>query len=38
MANQTNEHIDHGSNIKRFRKMLGLKQERIDYESCDDWN
>ncbi|MEP7238437.1 MAG: helix-turn-helix transcriptional regulator [Ferruginibacter sp.] len=37
MPNQTNEHIHHGRNVKRFREMLGLKQEGLAYELGDDW-
>lgn len=37
MPNETNEHIHHGRNVKRFREMLGLKQEGLAYELGDDW-
>jgi transcriptional regulator with XRE-family HTH domain len=30
--------IHQGRNIKRFREMLGLKQEGLAYELGDDWN
>jgi len=30
--------IHHGRNVKRFREMLGLKQEGLAYELGDDWN
>jgi len=30
--------IHHGRNIKRFREMLGLKQEGLAYELGSDWN
>ncbi|MDA3613781.1 helix-turn-helix transcriptional regulator [Polluticaenibacter yanchengensis] len=33
------EHKVHeGRNIKRFREMLGLKQDALAYELGDDWN
>ncbi|MEO4006001.1 helix-turn-helix transcriptional regulator [Flavobacterium sp. CAU 1735] len=30
--------IHQGRNIKRFREMLGIKQEGLAYELGDDWN
>ncbi|MCD0465380.1 helix-turn-helix transcriptional regulator [Flavobacterium sp. ENC] len=30
--------IHQGRNIKRFREMLGIKQEVLAYELGDDWN
>ena len=30
--------IHQGRNVKRFREMLGLKQEGLAYELGDDWN
>ncbi|MCP1996107.1 helix-turn-helix transcriptional regulator [Flavobacterium sp. HSC-61S13] len=38
--NQTNTHkkIHHGRNIKRFREMLGIKQDALAFELGDDWN
>jgi transcriptional regulator with XRE-family HTH domain len=30
--------IHQGSNIKRFREMLGIKQEAMAVELGDDWN
>ncbi len=30
--------IHQGRNIKRFREMLGIKQEALAYELGDDWN
>ena len=30
--------IHHGRNIKRFREMLGIKQEALAVELGDDWN
>ena len=35
---ETNETIHMGRNVKRFREMLGLKQEGLAYELGDDWN
>ncbi|WP_430611834.1 helix-turn-helix transcriptional regulator [Flavobacterium sp. JP2137] len=37
---QTNTHqkIHHGRNIKRFREMLGIKQDALALELGDDWN
>ncbi|MBS0026487.1 helix-turn-helix transcriptional regulator [Chitinophaga sp. 22321] len=34
MRNKTHE----GHNIKRFREMLGIKQEALAFELGDDWN
>ncbi len=34
MANNIHE----GRNVKRFREMLGMKQEALAYELGDDWN
>ena len=31
-------HIHEGRNVKRFREMLGIKQEALAYELGDDWN
>ncbi|HEU5053906.1 MAG TPA: XRE family transcriptional regulator [Hanamia sp.] len=33
-----NEKIHQGRNVKRFREMLGIKQEALAYELGDDWN
>lgn len=33
-----NHRIHEGRNIKRFREMLGIKQEALAYELGDDWN
>ncbi|HEY8658794.1 MAG TPA: helix-turn-helix transcriptional regulator [Hanamia sp.] len=33
-----NKTIHHGRNIKRFREMLGFKQEGLAIELGDDWN
>lgn len=30
--------IHEGKNVKRFREMLGIKQETLAYELGDDWN
>lgn len=30
--------IHHGRNIKRFREMLGIKQEALALDLGDDWN
>lgn len=30
--------IHQGRNVKRFREMLGIKQEALAYELGDDWN
>lgn len=30
--------IHEGRNVKRFREMLGIKQEALAYELGDDWN
>ena len=30
--------VHQGRNIKRFREMLGIKQEAFAYELGDDWN
>jgi transcriptional regulator with XRE-family HTH domain len=33
-----NKTIHHGRNVKRFREMLGIKQEGLAYMLGDDWN
>ncbi|HIC8755356.1 helix-turn-helix domain-containing protein [Elizabethkingia anophelis] len=33
-----NKKIHQGRNIKRFREMLGIKQEALAYELGEDWN
>ena len=38
MPIDTNEKIHYGKNIKRFREMLGIKQEALASELGDDWN
>ncbi len=30
--------IHEGRNVKRFREMLGMKQEALAYELGEDWN
>src|SRR5690606_23629275 len=30
--------IHQGRNVKRFREMLGIKQEGLAYDLGDDWN
>lgn len=34
----TEKKIHQGRNVKRFREMLGLKQEALALELGDDWN
>ena len=36
--NKTNRTIHEGRNIKRFREMLGIKQDALAVELGDDWN
>ncbi|RIW13581.1 XRE family transcriptional regulator [Algoriphagus lacus] len=33
-----NEKIHHGRNIKRFREMMGIKQEALAQELGEDWS
>lgn len=33
-----NKKVHEGRNVKRFREMLGIKQEALAYELGDDWN
>ncbi|MDB5275797.1 MAG: transcriptional regulator [Ferruginibacter sp.] len=33
-----NKTIHQGRNVKRFREMLGIKQEGLAYQLGDDWN
>jgi hypothetical protein len=33
-----NKRIHQGRNIKRFREMLGIKQEALAFELGDNWN
>ncbi len=37
-ATDSNEKIHHGRNVKRFREMLGIKQEAFAAELGSDWN
>ncbi len=34
----THSKIHEGRNVKRFREMLGIKQETLAYELGEDWN
>ena len=34
----TNKKIHEGRNVKRFREMLGIKQEALAFDLGDDWN
>ncbi|MEB2774992.1 XRE family transcriptional regulator [Algoriphagus sp. D3-2-R+10] len=38
MNDSSSKHIHQGRNVKRFREMLGIKQESLAYELGDDWN
>jgi len=38
MATGSNEKIHQGRNVKRFREMLGIKQEALASELGEDWN
>jgi transcriptional regulator with XRE-family HTH domain len=38
MTTETNDKIHQGRNVKRFREMLGIKQETLASELGDDWN
>ncbi|WP_111672213.1 helix-turn-helix transcriptional regulator [Algoriphagus litoralis] len=33
-----NEKIHHGRNIKRFREMMGIKQEALAHELGEEWS
>ena len=37
MATDTNDKIHQGRNVKRFREMLGIKQEALAQELGEDW-
>lgn len=37
MSNTTERKIHQGRNVKRFREMMGLKQEGLAYELGEDW-
>lgn len=32
------QHVHQGRNIKRFREMLGIKQEALAFDLGDDWS
>ncbi|OJV21238.1 MAG: transcriptional regulator [Dyadobacter sp. 50-39] len=39
MAHTTSDRTIHeGRNLKRFREMLGIKQDHLAFELGDDWN
>ncbi len=38
MTTETNDKIHQGKNVKRFREMLGIKQETLASELGNDWN
>jgi len=38
MTETPSKSIHQGRNLKRFREMLGIKQEALAYELGDDWN
>lgn len=38
MAIDNNANIHQGRNVKRFREMLGIKQEALASELGEDWN
>ena len=38
MSDFPSKQIHQGRNVKRFREMLGIKQEALAYELGDDWN
>ena len=33
-----NRKVHDGRNVKRFREMLGIKQDALAYELGEDWN
>jgi len=37
-TNDTKEKIHQGRNVKRFREMLGIKQDALAIDLGDDWN
>lgn len=37
-GSKTNRKVHEGRNIKRFREMLGIKQDALAIELGDDWN
>lgn len=40
MTNTTmpDKKIHEGRNVKRLREMLGIKQDALAHELCEDWN
>ena len=38
MTESPSKTIHQGRNVKRFREMLGIKQEALAYELGEDWN
>ena len=38
MNDSPSKQIHQGRNVKRFREMLGIKQEALAYELGEDWN
>jgi len=38
MTNSTTKQVHEGRNVKRFREMLGIKQEALAFELGEDWN
>lgn len=38
MSESPSKQIHQGRNVKRFREMLGIKQEALAYELGEDWN
>jgi transcriptional regulator with XRE-family HTH domain len=38
MTDSPSKQIHQGRNVKRFREMLGIKQEALAYELGEDWN
>ncbi|HEU5052658.1 MAG TPA: helix-turn-helix transcriptional regulator [Hanamia sp.] len=37
-TNNMKEKIHHGRNVKRFREMMGIKQDALATDLGDDWN
>src|SRR5690349_10481719 len=38
MTDTTMKNIHEGRNVKRFREMMGIKQEALAFELGEDWN
>jgi len=38
MSQTAKTKIHEGRNVKRFREMLGIKQEALAFELGDEWN